>query len=64
MQDLKILCLQADIVPDNPEQNRELLGIKIRNHAEQHDLIVLPEALPLVSMWIRPAMQKKLTEKH
>ena len=44
MQDLKILCLQTDIVADNPEQNRELLEIKIRNHAEQHDLIILPEA--------------------
>jgi predicted amidohydrolase len=44
MQDLKILCLQTGIIPDNPEQNRELLGIKIRSHAEHHDLIVLPEA--------------------
>ncbi len=44
MQDLKILCLQADIVANDPELNREQLHIKIRNHAEQHDLIVLPEA--------------------
>ena len=44
MQDLKILCIQSDIISDNPSQNRELLEIKIRNHAEQHDLIILPEA--------------------
>lgn len=44
MQDLKILCLQSDIVSNDPQQNRELFEIKIRNHAENHDLIVLPEA--------------------
>jgi predicted amidohydrolase len=44
MQDLKILCLQSDIISNDPERNRELFEIKIRNHAENHDLIVLPEA--------------------
>lgn len=44
MQDLKILCLQSDIVTKNPERNRELFEIKIRNHAEGHNLIILPEA--------------------
>ncbi|MCB2207372.1 MAG: nitrilase family protein [Bacteroidetes bacterium] len=44
MQDLKILCLQSDIVSNDPEKNRELFEIKIRNHAENHDLIILPEA--------------------
>jgi predicted amidohydrolase len=44
MQDLKILCLQSDIVSNDPEKNRELFEIKIRNHAEDHDLIILPEA--------------------
>ena len=44
MQDLKILCLQINIISNNPVQNREQLEIKIRNHADQHDLIILPEA--------------------
>jgi predicted amidohydrolase len=44
MQNLKILCLQADIVSNNPKKNRELFEIKIRNHAEDHNLIILPEA--------------------
>jgi predicted amidohydrolase len=43
MQDLKILCLQSDIVSNDPDKNRELFEIKIRNHAENHDLIILPE---------------------
>ncbi len=43
MQDLKILCLQSDIVSNDAEKNRELFEIKIRNHAESHDLIILPE---------------------
>ena len=43
MQDLKILCLQSDIVSNDPQKNRELFEIKIRNHAENNDLIVLPE---------------------
>lgn len=43
MQDLKILCLQSDIVSKDPEKNRELFEIKIRNHAENNDLIILPE---------------------
>ena len=44
MQDLKILCLQSDIVSNNAEKNRELFEIKIRNYAEDHNLIILPEA--------------------
>lgn len=43
MQDLKILCLQTDIVWEQPAKNRELLEIKILNHVEEHDLILLPE---------------------
>ncbi len=43
MKDLKILCLQTELVWDAPEKNRELLEIKIRNHAEGHDLVILPE---------------------
>lgn len=43
MQDLKILCLQTDIVWEDPTKNRELLEIKILNHIENHDLILLPE---------------------
>jgi len=44
MQDLKILCLQSDIVSNDPQKNRELFETKIRNYAEDHNLIVLPEA--------------------
>jgi len=44
MHDLKVLCLQSDIITSDPEKNRELLEIKIRNHVEGHDLIILPEA--------------------
>lgn len=43
MQDLKILCLQTDIVWEDPAKNRELLEIKILSHIEDHDLILLPE---------------------
>lgn len=43
MNDLKILCLQTDIVWDNPQANRELLEIKIMNHVDDHHLVVLPE---------------------
>jgi predicted amidohydrolase len=43
MQDLKVLCLQTDIAWENPAKNRELLEIKILNHVEGHDLILLPE---------------------
>lgn len=43
MQDLKILCLQTDIVWEDPAKNMELLEIKILNHIENHDLILLPE---------------------
>jgi predicted amidohydrolase len=43
MQDLKILALQTDIVWNDPAKNRELLEIKILNHIENHDLILLPE---------------------
>ena len=43
MQDLKILCLQTDIVWGEPEKNRELLEINIMNHVADHHLVVLPE---------------------
>lgn len=43
MQDLKILCLQSDLVWDDPARNKELFEIKIKNHADGHDLIILPE---------------------
>lgn len=43
MQDLKILCLQSDIVWEYPEKNRALFEIKIMNHVDDHDLIILPE---------------------
>lgn len=43
MQDLKLLCLQSDLVWEDPEKNRELFSIKILNHFEGHDLIILPE---------------------
>jgi len=43
MQDLKVMCLQSDLVWDDPEKNRELFEIKINNHADDHDLIILPE---------------------
>ncbi len=43
MQDLKVLCLQSDIVWDDPVKNRELFQIKILNYVDNHDLIILPE---------------------
>jgi predicted amidohydrolase len=43
MQDLKVLCLQTDLIWDDPDKNREQLEIKIINHAESHHLIILPE---------------------
>jgi predicted amidohydrolase len=43
MNDLKILCLQTDIIWDEPEKNRELLEIKIVNHADTEHLVLLPE---------------------
>lgn len=43
MQDLKIMCLQSDLVWNDPEKNRELFEIKINNHIDDHDLIILPE---------------------
>ncbi len=43
MQDLKVLCLQTNIVWDDPQKNRDLLGIMILNHVEDHHLILLPE---------------------
>jgi len=43
MQDLKVLCLQTDVVWEDPAKNRELFEIKILNHVEGHDLILLPE---------------------
>lgn len=43
MQDLKIMVLQSDLEWNDPEKNRELFEIKINNHADKHDLIILPE---------------------
>lgn len=43
MKDLKVLCLQTDIVWNDPEKNRELLEIKIMNHVDDHHLVILPE---------------------
>jgi omega-amidase len=43
MQDLKILGLQTELVWENPARNRELLEVKILNHAAGHDLVILPE---------------------
>lgn len=43
MQDIEILCLQTDIVWEEPKKNRELLEIKIQNHFDGQHLIVLPE---------------------
>jgi predicted amidohydrolase len=43
MQDLKLLLLQTDIIWNDPIKNRELLEIKIRNHVEDHHLVILPE---------------------
>ena len=43
MEDLRILCLQTDIVWDDPDINRELLEIKIMSHVDDHHLVVLPE---------------------
>ena len=43
MQDLKVLCLQSDIVWEDPAKNRELFEIKIMNHMDGHELVVLPE---------------------
>ena len=43
MQDLKILYLQADLVWENPEENRHRFEERINKYFEDHDLIVLPE---------------------
>lgn len=43
MRDLKVLCLQSDLVWEDPLKNRELFEIKIMNQVDAHDLIVLPE---------------------
>lgn len=43
MQDLIILGLQTDLAWENPAKNRELLEIKILNHAAGHDVVILPE---------------------
>ncbi len=43
MEDLKILCLQTDIVWDDPEKNREILEINILNHTDDNHLVLLPE---------------------
>jgi len=43
MQNLKIAMLQADLVWQNAEQNRQDFSVKINNIKEQVDLIILPE---------------------
>ncbi len=43
MQDLKILALQADLVWENPEANRNAFTNRIEKHFEDHHLILLPE---------------------
>ncbi|TYB71799.1 nitrilase family protein [Bizionia saleffrena] len=40
---LKIVTIQSDLVWENPEQNREQFGKKIKAIAESVDIIVLPE---------------------
>lgn len=43
MQDIKVLCLQSDLIWEEPLENRELFEVKILNHVDGHDLVVLPE---------------------
>jgi predicted amidohydrolase len=43
MQDLNVLCLQTALEWKNPQKNRDLIGIKILNHVDNHHLVVLPE---------------------
>jgi len=43
MQDLKILVLQAPLVPKNPDANLAAFEKRIAEHVEQHHLILLPE---------------------
>ena len=43
MDDLKLLCIQADLVWENPQQNREHFENIIKNRRENPDLILLPE---------------------
>lgn len=43
MQDLKVALIQADLVWENPEQNRHQFTEKLNALSEQIDLIVLPE---------------------
>ena len=43
MQNLKTAMLQADLVWQNAEQNRQDFSVKINNIKEQVDLIILPE---------------------
>tara|TARA_R110002049_G_scaffold289046_1_gene471755 strand:- start:4655 stop:5434 length:780 start_codon:yes stop_codon:yes gene_type:complete len=42
-ENLKIVLIQADLVWENPKQNRENFTKKIENISEEVDLIVLPE---------------------
>ncbi len=43
MQDLKILALQAPLVPKNTEANRLAFDKRIAEHFDHHHLILLPE---------------------
>ena len=43
MPDLNITLLQTELVWEDPEQNRKLLGEKIQSIPNATDLIVLPE---------------------
>lgn len=43
MDDLKLLCIQSDLVWENPQQNREQFEKVIQNNTTVVDLIILPE---------------------
>lgn len=60
MQDLKILGLQTELAWENPAKNRELLEVKIINHAAGHDLVILPETFTTGF----PVVPEKFAEKE
>lgn len=43
MQDLKVLLLQADLIWENPDANREAFAKRIEENFDGHHLILLPE---------------------
>ncbi len=43
MQDLNIVCLQSDLVWENPEANRQHFSVLLEQQTRHHDLIILPE---------------------